>query len=491
MHYAVHSGPEALRHRFNVLVSLHDLYDTYTPAFRATVMEAHADSVMCAYNSVRDEPACANGLLFDLLRNKWGFHGYVVSDCWAINDLYQGHGFVQSLNQAAALSVKAGTDLSCGPQFKALDRAVEDRLLAPTEGDYRLGASSDGGYRLYLDGKLLVDDWAPHGERAMTTLVHLQAGHAYAVKLEYFHHSWESAVRLLWLPPNLTQEALDAARKSDAVIAVVGITAQLEGEESESNDPGFFGGDRTDTALPEPQQQLLESLAATGKPLIVVLTSGSALAVNWADEHAAAILEAWYPGEEGGAAVAEVLSGQYNPAGRLPVTFYKSLAQIPPFNSYSMFGRTYRYFTEQPPYPFGYGLSYSSFTYEDAKVSAPETDANSNVTVSVRVTNSSPIVGDEIVQLYVSHPGMEGAPLRALTGFQRLHLAPHASQTITLTLSPRELSIVDPAGNRVVPAGPVELWIGSGQPAVKSAHQPSPNGQLLKLAITNTASLPN
>ncbi|MGB8325321.1 MAG: glycoside hydrolase family 3 C-terminal domain-containing protein [Candidatus Acidiferrum sp.] len=686
-HYAVHSGPEALRHRFNVPVSLHDLFDTYTPAFRATVIEAHADSVMCAYNSVRDEPACANGLLFDLLRNKWGFRGYVVSDCWAVNDLYRGHGFVQSLNQAAALSVKAGTDLSCGPQFKVLDRAVEDRLLAPadidravkrlfearfrlgmfdppdrlpwahltatdvdtpasrklaldaaresivllknerntlplkssvksiavigptadsldvllgnyngtpsshttilagirkqflnakisyavgapltetralpvppsllrtgganpqaglhadffantslagspivsrvdpaldfewnnvspapgvpaenysarwsgelvapTDGDYRLGASSDGGYRLYLDGKLLIDDWAPHGERAMTTLVHLQAGHAYAIKLEYFHHSWESAVRLLWLPPNLAQEALDAARKSDVVVAVVGITAQLEGEESESNDPGFFGGDRTDITLPGPQQQLLESLAATGKPLIVVLTSGSALAVNWADEHAAAILEAWYPGEEGGTAVAEVLSGQYNPAGRLPVTFYKSLAQIPPFNSYSMFGRTYRYFTEQPLYPFGYGLSYSSFVYDDAKVSAAESDANSNVNVSARVTNSGPTAGDEVVQLYVSHPGMEDAPLRTLAGFQRVHLAPHASRTITFTLSPRELSVVDPAGNRVVPSGPVELWIGSGQRAVKSAHQPSPNGQLLKLAITNTASLPN
>ncbi len=687
-HYAVHSGPESLRHRFNAFVSLHDLYDTYTPAFRATVVEGRADSVMCAYNAVRDEPACANRLLFDLLRNQWGFRGYVVSDCWAIDDLYQGHGYVMSLDQAASLSVKAGTDLSCGPQFKILDHAMADRLVdpedidravkrlfearfrlgmfdpvdrvpwsklsladvdtaahrqvaleaaresivllknerntlplkpsiksiavigptaesldallgnyngnpsryttilaglrkrfpnarisyavgvpitetrplpvsasalrtggsdsqpglkaefysntgltgpathtgvvpvldfewnnvapapgvpsenysarwsgelvPPADGDYRLGASSDGGYRLYLDNKIFINDWAtqPHGERAMTTLVHLQSGHAYPIKLEYFHNSWESAVRLLWIPPNLTQEAVEAARKSDVVIAVVGITAQLEGEESESSDPGFFGGDRTDITLPRAQQDLLESLAATGKPLIVVLTNGSALAVNWANEHAAAILEGWYPGEEGGAGVADVISGDYNPAGRLPVTFYQSVAQLPPFTDYSMFGRTYRYFSEQPLYAFGYGLSYATFAYSDAAITPAETDGNSSVSVSARITNTTSIAGDEVVQLYITHPGIEGAPLRALAGFQRIHFAPHASQTVTFTLSPRELSIVDPNGTRRVPAGPVELWLGGGQFFSGPGRQ-SPNGRFLKLTITNSSTLPN
>jgi beta-glucosidase len=723
-HYAVHSGPESLRHRMDVPVSLHDLYDTYTPAFRATVMEGHADSIMCAYNSIEGQPACANTHLFSLLRNDWGFKGYVVSDCWAINDLYQGHQFTMTLPQASALALKAGTDLTCGPQFKILDYALEDRLITqqdidravrrlfearfrlgmfdppasvpwskltladvdtaanrklalqaaqesivllkndrnilplspkiksiavvgptadsldalvgnyngnpttystvltgiqkrfpntkisvavgapitetrpiqiptsalrpssvaqgesaspaavsagapgagvapgllgshgltaefftnttlsgspaltrvdptidfswnnvspapgipatnysirwsgvlipPVDGDYRLGASSDGGYRFYIDNKLFLDDWnnRGYGERALTGFIHLQAGHPYPIKVEYFHAMWEASIHLLWLPPNLEQEAVEAARKSDIVIAVVGITAQLEGEESESSDPGFSGGDRTDITLPATQQQLLEALAATGKPLVVVITSGSAMAVNWAEQHAAAILEAWYPGEEGGAAVASVLSGDYNPAGRLPVTFYKSVAQLPPFTDYNMAGRTYRYLNEPPLYPFGYGLSYSTFTYTDPVVSQGSAVAQGesaspaafpgteNITVSAKVTNTSKQPGDEVAELYISHPNVDGAPIRALAGFQRLHLAAGASQTITFTLTPRDLSIVDPAGDRRIVAGPVELWLGSSQPIQLPTH-PAPNGVPLKLTLTANNHLPN
>src|SRR5260370_33201423 len=204
--------------------------------------------------------------------------------------------------------------------------------------------------------------------------------------MEYFHYSRHSTAGWLWVPRNLSEEAVAAVRSADVVIAVVGLTAQLEGEESDSSDPGFFGGDRLDLNLPRPQQELLESVAATGKPLIVVLTNGSALAVNWAQEHAAAILEAWYPGEEGGAAVADVVSGDYNPAGRLPVTFYKSVAQLPPFGSYSMAGRTYRYFTEQPLYPFGYGLSFSAFNYSDAQVTTVQFAAGGALTRSAPST---------------------------------------------------------------------------------------------------------
>jgi beta-glucosidase len=683
-HFAVHSGPEVLRHRFDVPVSPHDLADTYIPAFRATIMEGRADSVMCAYNSVRGEPACANHLLFDALRNKWGFKGYVVSDCWAISDLHQGHGFVLTLEQASALAVKAGTDLSCGPEFGALPFAIHNRLLSnddidravkrlfearfrlgmldppdrvpwsklsitdndtpshrqlaleaarksivllknerntlplktsvktiavigpnadslsvllgnyngnpssyttildglrkrfgnakiltamgspvtetsavllpseylrtggansqpglnaeyfanvdlsgapamkrvdatvdfewnnvspgpgvpagnysvrwtgelvpPVEGDYRLGASADGGYRIYLDGKKFIDDSAPHGTRTMTTLVHLQAGHSYSIRMEYFHSWWEATARLLWLPPNLSEEAVNAARKADVVIAVVGITAQFEGEESDSSDPGFFGGDRLDINLPRPQQELLESLAATGKPLIVVLTSGSALAVNWAQQHAAAIVEAWYPGEEGGAAVADVLSGDYNPAGRLPVTFYKSVAQLPPFGNYSMAGRTYRYFTEQPLYAFGYGLSFSSFNYSDAKVSQAQVAADGTLTVSVRVTNTSSVPGDEVVQLYLAHPGVDGAPIRALLGFQRIHLDAAASKTVDFNLRDRDLSIVDEAGGRRIVPGAVDVWIGGGQP-VAGPGQPQTKGARTTFAITSGAIL--
>ena len=683
-HFAVHSGPEVLRHRFNVPVSPHDFADTYTPAFRATVTEAHADSVMCAYNSVRGEPACANHLLFDTLRNKWGFKGYVVSDCWAISDLHQAHGFVLTLEQASALAVKAGTDLSCGPEFASLPFAVRNRLLSPgdidlavkrlfearfrlgmfdppdrvpwskltladndtpahrqlaleaarksivllkndrntlplkssvktiavvgpnadslpvllgnyngtpsvyttildgirkrfrnskittaigapltetssitvpaeylrtggpnsqpgvnaeyfantnlsgepalkrvdptvnfewnrvppvpglspssysvrwsgelvtpVDGDYRLGAATDGASRLFLEGKKIIDDWNLRGAGTITRLVHLQAGRPYPFRME-FSHTWRDATaRLIWLPPNLTQEAVDAARKADVVVAVVGLTAHLEGEESESSDPGFFGGDRLDLNLPSPQEQLLESLAAAGKPLIVVLTSGSAVALNWAQEHASAILEAWYPGEEGGTAVADVLSGDYNPAGRLPVTFYKSVAQLPPFGSYSMNGRTYRYFNEQPLYPFGYGLSFSSFSYTDAIVSPPQVAADGSVTVSVRVANTGSAPGDEVVELYLTHPNVEAAPIRALAGFQRIHLAASASQTVNFTLRGRDLSLVDDNGVRKVLPGPVEVWIGGGQP-VSGPGQPTTKGVSAKFTITSAATL--
>jgi beta-glucosidase len=703
-HFAVHSGPETLRHRFGVPVSAYDFADTYAPAFRATVMEGRADSVMCAYNAVRGEPACANQFLLDTLRNKWGFQGYVVSDCGAISDIHQGHGYVLSLEQADALAVKAGTDLSCGREYAALPFAVENRLLSsadvdravkrlfearfrlgmfdppetvpwskltladndtpahrqlaleaarksivllknernilpvkssvrsiavvgpnadslpallgnyngtpsayttildglrkrfrnakimaaigapltetsaitlahpflctggvadptkranrslpgdtncaeteglpglraeyfsntnlsgdpalvrvdpsinfewnnispgpgvpaqnysvrwsgvllpPVDGDYRLGVDTDGGSRLFLDSKKIVDDWNPHGARTMTTLVHLEAGHAYAIRMEYFHHSWESTAHLLWLPPNLTEEAVDAARKADLVIAVVGLTAQLEGEESGNSDPGFFGGDRLDLDLPRPQQELLEALSGTKKPLIVVLTSGSALAVNWAQHHAAAILEAWYPGEEGGAAVADVLSGDYNPAGRLPVTFYKSVAQLPPFTSYNMNGRTYRYFSEQPLYPFGYGLSFSSFNYSDAKVTPGQVAPGAVVTASALVTNSSSVAGDEVVELYLSHPGVDGAPIRALVGFQRIHLAASASQTVSFTLHDRDLSLVDDNGVRRIVPGPVDVWIGGGQP-VSGPGQPPAQGVSAKFAITSAATV--
>ena len=683
-HFAVHSGPEVLRHRFDVPVSPHDFADTYTPAFRATVMEAHADSIMCSYNSIRGEPACANHLLFDTLRNKWHFKGFVVSDCWAISDIHQAHGYVLTLEQASALSVKAGTDLSCGPEFRALTLAVANRLLSiddidlavkrlfearfrlgmfdppervpwskltladndtpahrqlaleaarksivllknehnilplkssvktiavigpnadslpvllgnyngtpssyvtilegirkrfanarilsavgapltetsavavpteflrtggansqpglrgeyfanstlsgasvmnrvdagisfdwnrgspaaslpgpdysvrwtgelvpPVDGDYRIGVSSDGGSRIFLDGKKFIDDWNPHRARNMTAFVHLSGGHAYSIRVEYSHSGRESTARLLWLPPHLAQEAVTAARKADVVIAVVGITAQLEGEEKDTSDPGFFGGDHLDLDLPRPQQELLESLAATGKPLIVILTNGSALAVNWAQEHAAAILEAWYPGEEGGTAVADVLSGDCNPAGRLPVTFYKSVAQLPPFGSYTMDGRTYRYFPEQPLYPFGYGLSFSSFNYSDAKVSPAQIAADGAVSVSARVTNTTSIPGDEVVQLYLSHPGVDGAPIRSLAGFQRIHLDASASQTVTFSLRDCDLSLVDENGVRRIVPGPVDVWIGSGQP-VSGPGQPPTKGIATKFTITSAATL--
>jgi beta-glucosidase len=686
-HYAVHSGPEVLRHRFDVPVSPHDFADTYSPAFRTTIMEGKADSVMCAYNSVLGIPACASPFLMDTLRKSWGFTGYIVSDCGAISDIHRDHGYVESIQQAAALGVKAGDDLSCGTEYREVADAVRDRLLtvadvdravkrlfearfrlgmfdppemvpwskltiadndtpehralalqtaresivllkndhsalplastvktiavvgptadlpsillgnyngtpsvsttplegirkrfanakviyapgspltetnaipvpesalrtggansqpglnaeffdnaalqgapvshrvdlqlnsdwrgvplapgitgtvysarwsgelvAPVEGDYLLGGSAADGFRLFLDGKKIVDDWSLHAERTRVTSVHLQAGHAYKIALEYHHEDNRNpAARLLWSPPGMAAEAVEAAKKADVVIAVVGITPQLEGEEMSTSAPGFFGGDRVDLELPRPQQELLEAVATTHKPLIVVLTSGSALAVNWAQDHAAAVLEAWYSGGEGGTALANILAGDYSPSGRLPVTFYASIAQLPPFEDYSMAGRTYRYFLGAPLYPFGFGLSYTNFSYANARVDHDQITASDPVTVSVDVKNTGAVAADEVVELYVSHPGVDGAPIRALKGFTRVHLDKGEQKTVSLALRDRELSVVDDAGKTRILVGPVEVWIGSGQPVAPRGGIVPP-GAKTQFRITTESTLPD
>jgi beta-glucosidase len=247
-------------------------------------------------------------------------------------------------------------------------------------------------------------------------------------------------------------------------VAVVGITSELEGEEMNVNEPGFTGGDRTSLDLPEPEEKLLEALSAAGKPLVVVLTNGSALGVNWANAHANAILDAWYPGEEGGTAVAQTLSGRNNPAGRLPVTFYKDVSQLPPFEDYSMKGRTYRYFTGTPLYPFGYGLSYTKFSYSNLTVPSAAVEAGQPVVVEATVANTGTRAGDEVAQLYLEFPAVPGAPLRALRGFERVHLEPGASQTVRFELEPRDLSMVTEAGEPIVAEGAYTVSIGGGQP---------------------------
>ncbi|HUK30424.1 MAG TPA: glycoside hydrolase family 3 C-terminal domain-containing protein [Candidatus Acidoferrum sp.] len=685
-HYAVHSGPEPSRHAFDVPVSPHDFADTYTPAFRATIVEGHADSVMCAYNSVLGEPACANKFLFGKLRRDWGFGGYVVSDCGAVSDIYQFHSFAADGEQAAADAVKAGTDLSCGTEYRALTAAVHDQLVseaeidasvkrlfterfrlgmfdppemvpwskltiadddtsehralalqaaresivllkndrgtlplprsvktiavigpnadslnvllgnyngtpsryttflegirerfagakilydagspvteldampipasalrtggprsqpgltavfyngtdlsgepvleridpqinfewdgappapqlrgtnfsvrwngelvAPEDGDYLIGGSSDDGFRLFFEGEKIVDDWSVHGERTRTATVHLVGGQSYGIVFEYYQAAGGSAARLLWSPPRSADQVLEVARKADVIVAIVGITPQLEGEEMATSAPGFSGGDRTNLDLPRPQQEMLEELAATGKPLVVVLTGGSALAVNWAQERAAAVLEMWYPGEEGGRAVVDVLTGDYNPSGRLPVTFYTGVSQLPPFDDYSMAQRTYRYFSGTPLYPFGFGLSYTNFTYTNTRVDHEEITATGAVTVSVDVKNSGAVAGDEVVQLYLSHPGVQGAPIRALEGFTRVHLAPGEQKTVSLTLRDRQLSVVDEAGKTRIVPGTVDVWIGGGQPVAGVGQSPPP-GMKTQFRITGETTLPD
>jgi beta-glucosidase len=259
-------------------------------------------------------------------------------------------------------------------------------------------------------------------------------------------------------------EAIEAAKNADVVIAVLGITSELEGEEMQVSEPGFKGGDRTSLDLPKPEEDLLKALTATGKPVVLVLTNGSALAVNWANDHVNAILDAWYPGEEGGNAVAETLSGKNNPAGRLPVTFYIGVDQLPPFEDYSMTGRTYRYFKETPLYPFGYGLSYTKFSYSDLRLPSGPVTAGQPVTTEVTVTNIGDRAGDEVAQLYLSFPDVAGAPIRALRGFHRIHLDPGQSEKVQFELTPRDLSMVTSAGEILIPGGAYSVSAGGGQP---------------------------
>ena len=673
-HYAVHSGPESTRHVANVTVSKHDELDTYLPAFRATVTQAKAGSVMCAYNSINGEPACANeSLLQDQLRGKWNFKGYVVSDCGAVVDIYQNHHYKPTQPLASAASLSRGMDNECVDfTFKVKDdhdykpyldavklgalkeadidtalirlftarmklgmfdppsmvpysnldaaqlnsasnrdmaRAIADEsmvllkndgtlplkssgikialigplanqtkvllgnyngtpdhtvsilegmrkvfsganiqyvpgtqflshdadpvpasalttdakpgvkvsyskldmtnvnnpeatkpiatntyptvdaaaqplppaiatvsplsihwdgmLTAPDTGDYNLGLKADGFFRIQLDGKNVTSSYGGDPHEAKLGRVHLEAGKPALLHVEYTppeHHTPQAT--LVWSRVDLRPkpEAMQAARNADVVVAVLGISSELEGEEMQVSEPGFKGGDRTSLDLPKPEEDLLEALAATGKPVVLVLTNGSALSINWAKQHVNAILDAWYPGEEGGTAVAETLSGKNNPSGRLPVTFYTGVDQLPPFEDYGMKGRTYRYFDGKPLYPFGYGLSYTTFAYSGLVLPSGAVDAGQPATAEVTVTNNGKLSGDEVAQLYLNFPDVPGAPLLALRGFKRIHLQPGQSQKVVFTLEPRDLSMVSAAGDPIIPQGKYSVSVGGGQP---------------------------
>ncbi len=662
-HFDVHSGPEPTRHFADVDVSKHDMEDTYLPAFRAAVTEGHAGSVMCAYNAVNGEPACANQFLLQhTLRGAWKFGGYVVSDCSAVRDIFENHHYRASQPEASAISLERGMDNECitfgdvtghddyqpyidamkkgllsqsavdtaltrlftartrlgmfdppsmvpyehldpseldspahrqlalrlaeesmvllkndgalplkgakriavvgpladktdvllgnyhgeptravsllegmkaafpdaqityvpGTQFlsergepippgrlttasgqpglKAEYRAGENfdfksapvisrtepavavdansvpaalkgkpfnvswtgRLTAPETGDYRIGIKADNNARVMVAGRPAAQTYG--GTRLGR--IHLEKGEP--VKIRVAHASSSGAhpqAQLIWQRVDDTPDpaALEAARKADVVVAAVGITSALEGEQMPVNEPGFKGGDRTTIDMPDPEEALVRSVASAGKPLVVVLMNGSALATRWEKAHANAILEAWYSGEEGGAAIADTLRGLNNPAGRLPVTFYADTQQLPNFEDYSMKGRTYRYFTGAPLWPFGYGLSYSTFRYGDLDV--PKTvRAGQPLHASVAVSNTGQVAGDEVVQLYLGFPDVPGAPIRALRGFRRVHLEPGQSKAVTFDLTPRDLSMVTDRGDIVVAPGKYTLSVGGGQP---------------------------
>ena len=682
-HYAVHSGPEPERHKFDAVVSPYDLYDTYLPAFQATVERAHVQSVMGAYSSLYGVPANASDLLLKQnLRDKWGFDGYVVSDCGAIGDIFYNHHYAKSVEEAAADAVKAGCDLDCGGEYSALPNAVklgliteavidksvkrlftarmqlgmfdppalvkyaqipasvidssahrqlalraaresivllknqngllplspslkslavigpnadevgvllgnyngtpshavtalggirqraganvrveyvkgstltglseltavpasalrsggqpglsaeyfstEDltgapfatrrdaqvdlnwargnpvpglpvfhisarwsgEIVAPVAGEYTLGVRGDDGFRLFVNDQKVIDDWTVHAPETRNYTVTLTAGQALPIRLEYFQAEQGAEVSLQWKQPGQNEfgDALAAAKRADAVIFVGGISSQIEGEEGTGGN-----GDRSDLDLPAVQDRLLKALHATGKPVILVLMNGSALSVNWAQANLPAVVEAWYPGEEGGTALADVLFGDYNPSGRLPVTFYTGVAQLPPFRDYAMTARTYRYFSGKPLYPFGYGLSYTRFSYGDLHL-PPSAPAGQPVQGTVTVENVGDRAGDEVVELYL-RPDPRGKareigagqpmPRLILAGFSRVSLAPHGRTVVAFTLSPEQLRLLDMKGNRTLQPHAWQVYVGGSQPDL------SPSG-VSKTGVSGTLTI--
>jgi beta-glucosidase len=370
-------------------------------------------------------------------------------------------------------------------------------LTPPASGDYKLGVrvnycyacENAEGFRLYVDDKLLVsNEGKKTGERGavVETAIHFDDSKPHPIRLEYFHGTGSAGIDLSWQAPAeaLRAQAVEAAKQSDIVIAAVGLSPSLEGEEMPVKLDGFSGGDRTAIDLPAVQEDLLKAIAATGKPLVVILQNGSALAVNWAQQHADAILEAWYPGEEGGTAIAETLAGDNNPAGRLPLTFYASLNQVPSFEDYSMHDRTYRYFSGKPLYSFGYGLSYTSFAYSNLKVPSGSIKAGDAVTIEGDVKNTGSLAGDEVVELYLTQPRAFETPRRILAGFTRAHLEPGQSTHVGLTIDPRSLGQVDAQGNRAILPGEYKVSLGGTQP------DDTASGQTATFTIVGNMELP-
>jgi len=540
-HFAVHSGPEKLRHGFNAEVSQKDLWETYLPAFQALV-EAKVESVMCAYNSTDGEPCCANKyLITDVLLKKWHFKGHVVTDCGAIDDFYAtkdngGHGKVKTETEAAALVLKSGVGLNCGSSYKALPQAVKEGLITEKEIDeqlsillktrFKLGLFDPMGSNPYDAVSADVVNSKAHRELAKEVAqkgivllknngvlplkndlskyfvtgpnaasIEVLLGNYYGINpnmvtvLEGITASISSASQLQYrLGAMLNQKSINPinyatgnARDSDVTIVVLGVSSTIEGEEGDSLDSST-AGDRLDYNLPPNQINYLKELRKTAdkdpnnkKPIVAVITGGSPMNLAEVQELADAVLLVWYPGEEGGTAVADILFGKISPSGKLPITFPKSLDQLPPFEDYSMKGRTYKYMNVDPMYPFGFGLSYANFTYGEAKVSSKTISKKDNLVVSVKVTNSGKVKSDEVVQLYVSDlVASVEVPNFQLINMGRITLEPGESTVVSFQLTPKAFEMVKNDGSRVIESGEFKIYVGGSSPMKRSFELGAP-----------------
>ena len=532
-HFAVHSGPESTRHAFDAEPPERDFYETYLPQFEAAVREGHVGAVMGAYNEVYGRPACANPLLLTkILRREWGFDGHVVSDCGAIYDIFANHHFAPTPEAAAADAVMAGDDLCCGTDYNSLLRAVKEGLISEKDIDVAVGRLFEARFRLgmfdppakvpFAQIPISENDTPAHEALALTVAREsivllknngvLPLDRAKIKRIAVIGENADSLPMLLGnyngkparpvtildgiksiagtniavvyepgCPLALPQaggevdaaawiKALQAAWSADAVIYVGGISPKLEGEEMKVNFEGFNGGDRTRIELPEIQTELLQAMQAGGRPVVFVNCSGSAIAMPWETKNLPAIVQAWYPGEQGGRAVAEVLFGDVNPAGRLPVTFYRSTANLPPFDDYSMDNRTYRYFEGTPLFAFGHGLSYTKFDYSGARLNATHFTADDTMKVSFTVKNSGARDGDEVAQVYFRHVGSARTQAKlALCGFVRLPLAQSQSAHVTLNIPVERFRDWDNLKKQyAVEPGGYEILIGAASDDIRA-----------------------
>ncbi|MDP4283606.1 MAG: glycoside hydrolase family 3 C-terminal domain-containing protein [Bacteroidota bacterium] len=525
-HYAIHSGPESSRHTFDVNITEHDLWDIYLKAFRELVVDAKVAGVMCAYNAYAGQPCCGSDkLMVNILRNQWHFTGYVTSDCGAIDDFYKTHKMFPDAESSATDAVLHGTDVECGNHtYKTLIQAVKDDKLTEKDIDislkrlftirFRLGMFDPVSMVKYAQIPITDLESKPHQEHALKmareaivlirnvnntlplnkNIKHIAVlgpnadnantqlgnynGQPSVVttvlqgikdKVKNAEVFYSRATDFVSTKPQDFSKLIDSIKNADVIIYVGGISPRLEGEEMKVSQPGFSGGDRTTIALPTVQTDFMKALKATGKPIVFVMMTGSAIAINWEEENIPGIINAWYGGEAAGTAVADVLFGDYNPAGRLPVTFYKSDSDLPSFDDYSMQNRTYRYFKGVPLYPFGFGMSYTNFTYGKLKLSKTKIGKNESVNAEVTVTNSGKIAGDEVVQLYITHlKAGTDVPLYSLKGFKRVHIGAGTSEKVRFNISPEMLKLVNENGESVLDSGDIKISVSGSLPSERS-----------------------
>lgn len=544
-HFAVHSGPEGVRHSFDARVSRQDLYETYLPAFKACVQEGHVEAIMGAYNRTNGAPCCGNKeLLLDILRGEWGFQGHVVSDCWAIQDFHGGHHVTDTPVESVSMAMNNGCDLNCGELFRYLELAVKEGRVEESRLDealvnlfttrMKLGVfdekkenpydripyqvvdsapmqklnletaakcmvllKNEGGLlpldpdRIKTIGVIgpnansraaLVGNYEGTASRYWTVLEGIQEylGDRVRVMTSEGCHLYQERLSDRGLRNDRLSEVKGVCACSDAVVVCLGMDTSLEGEETDAGNT-YGSGDKPNLKLPGLQEEVLKTACESGKPVVLILLSGSALAVDWAQEHVPAIIQAWYPGAQGGLAAAQLLFGQRSPEGRLPVTFYHQEEELPDFEDYSMKGRTYRYMTGEALYPFGYGLSYTAFAYDNVKADRDNVGPE-GVTISMDVTNTGKMPGGEAVQVYVKVL-QEGTPNAQLKGIRKIYLEPGEKRNVQILLPAEAFGVYDEEGRFRIYPGRAEVFVGGQGPDKRSERLTGKKVQKLTLTV--------